>query len=418
MRLGVITKDEEYWSLRNMTRSYLGAIGSRMKFRHLELPRSIDPKDAVLISKIDRLYKDSDAIFYTSSKSLFFRRKYPKPTIFIGYAWLDHFAGLNLYFRRDSYTGKDILALQCHADIEKYRLIFSKRIQPAYLPFFIQDGQGIDALTEGRIAMLKRLTLPDKKIILYSGRLAPEKRTLDLIMLYKEIRRRCEDCCLVLAGDWVEGIPYPGKREGMDEYRRNVLRAISDERIPDVHFLGPQPAESLASLYRNSYLFINMTTCFEENFGMAQIEAQKRGLPVVCTDWAGLKDTVMDEVTGIKLKTAIAAGNTIRISWRGRLREITRLLEDRRLRDSMSANGRRLIDKNFSDADFLAKFSKLLDKISKGSVSAEGRGKVLFGFCPSVRPIYMEIIKRKSYGSMYDDHPKLYKYLYGPYASE
>lgn len=42
---------------------------------------------------------------------------------------------------------------------------------------------------------------------------------------------------------------------------------------------------------------INLTTLISENFGYTPVEMQACGLPVIGTDWGGLKDTIVDNVT-------------------------------------------------------------------------------------------------------------------------
>jgi hypothetical protein len=55
--------------------------------------------------------------------------------------------------------------------------------------------------------------------------------------------------------------------------------------------------------YSVSDAFINLTLHHDENFGLAQIEAMACGVPVVCTDWGGLKDTVAHGISGFRIPT-------------------------------------------------------------------------------------------------------------------
>jgi glycosyltransferase involved in cell wall biosynthesis len=56
------------------------------------------------------------------------------------------------------------------------------------------------------------------------------------------------------------------------------------------------PASELVELYRGASVFLQ--TSYEEGLGMSALEAMASGLPVVCTDTAGARETVVDGQTG------------------------------------------------------------------------------------------------------------------------
>lgn len=59
-----------------------------------------------------------------------------------------------------------------------------------------------------------------------------------------------------------------------------------------------------AEMINMAYIGINLTTLISENFVYTPVEMQACGLPVIGTDWGGLKDTIIDEVTGFHIQTS------------------------------------------------------------------------------------------------------------------
>jgi len=51
-------------------------------------------------------------------------------------------------------------------------------------------------------------------------------------------------------------------------------------------------------------LFISLADSLQETFGLTPVEAMARGLPVICTDWNGYRDTVVDGLTGCLIPTS------------------------------------------------------------------------------------------------------------------
>lgn len=66
----------------------------------------------------------------------------------------------------------------------------------------------------------------------------------------------------------------------------------------DVEFLGRVDDDELASLYRRARAFVLPNV---EEFGIAAVEAQAAGRPVVAIDAGGATETVVDGVTGVRV---------------------------------------------------------------------------------------------------------------------
>jgi glycosyltransferase involved in cell wall biosynthesis len=65
-----------------------------------------------------------------------------------------------------------------------------------------------------------------------------------------------------------------------------------------VHFLGPVPHGELPDVLRACDLFL-LTTEPPESFGIVLIEAMASGLPVVATDYPGVRAVVVEGETGV-----------------------------------------------------------------------------------------------------------------------
>lgn len=89
-----------------------------------------------------------------------------------------------------------------------------------------------------------------------------------------------------------------------DSYSRQVFETGARALMPAVsmHHLDHEgPALRLAALSA-AQMFLFPIDNLQESFGIAPVEAMAAGLPVVASDWDGLRDTVSDDV-GIRIRT-------------------------------------------------------------------------------------------------------------------
>jgi len=103
----------------------------------------------------------------------------------------------------------------------------------------------------------------------------------------------------------------PGKRLFLvlcgifrEDYARKVFEEGAARLMPDVGLLitdGADPAARKAAL-SGADVFLFMIDNIQETFGLAPIEAMAAGLPVLVSDWDGMKDTVTPEV-GFRITT-------------------------------------------------------------------------------------------------------------------
>ena len=112
----------------------------------------------------------------------------------------------------------------------------------------------------------------DKILLLYVGRLAPEKNVVTLFEAFEKLD--AARFALVVVGDGTE--------------RRHLSRLR--ERSPGVHWLPYQgDGQQLARIYRAADLFVHPS--LQETFGLVALESQASGTPVV-----GIRGSYMDRI--------------------------------------------------------------------------------------------------------------------------
>jgi glycosyltransferase involved in cell wall biosynthesis len=128
----------------------------------------------------------------------------------------------------------------------------------------------------------KRLGLTGP-IVLYVGRVNQQKGTDLLLRSWRDVQLRLPHASLVIAGPISQfGTPV-----------RRSEEASWAKRIAEVggRYLGSVDESRLAATYNMADVFV-MPTRESEMFGMAAVEAQACGVPVVASDHGGLRETV------------------------------------------------------------------------------------------------------------------------------
>jgi glycosyltransferase involved in cell wall biosynthesis len=130
----------------------------------------------------------------------------------------------------------------------------------------------------------RRLTggQPERPLILYIGRVSPEKRIDRLLPLLEQT----PDACLAIVGDGPS-------RAGLQEKFAGTGTV----------FTGYLQDEDLASAYASGDLFV--FTGDKETFGNVVVEAMASGLPVVAPNSGGVTDLVIDGYNGLLYDPAV-----------------------------------------------------------------------------------------------------------------
>jgi glycosyltransferase involved in cell wall biosynthesis len=123
-----------------------------------------------------------------------------------------------------------------------------------------------------RAATRERLGLGEEPLFLYTGRYAREKE-LDVLLAAWPAVERASGAVLALAG------------AGPQERR---LRALAGPRVRWIPF--ERDRDRLAELYAAADAYV--APCPVESFGIAALEAQACGVPVLCADRGGVAERV------------------------------------------------------------------------------------------------------------------------------
>jgi len=128
-------------------------------------------------------------------------------------------------------------------------------------------------------------------------------------------------------------------------YERD-LAALADQSGLDVRFLGPQTRPGLASLLREARLVL--VPSHSETYGLIALEAAASGVPVVAASSGGLRESVVDGVTGVVLdsRDPVVWGETVtRLLGDGELWErLARASRERALEHPWSLSAAELSD--------------------------------------------------------------------------
>ncbi|MEM7188132.1 MAG: glycosyltransferase family 4 protein [Pseudomonadota bacterium] len=97
-----------------------------------------------------------------------------------------------------------------------------------------------------------------------------------------------------------------------DENSEKIHRDAATACAPDVSISFPNGKDQdlRYSIWSAADIFALPVDNIQETFGLAPIEAMAAGLPIVCSDWNGFKDTVIHGETGIRVRTFTSAPGT------------------------------------------------------------------------------------------------------------
>jgi glycosyltransferase involved in cell wall biosynthesis len=121
----------------------------------------------------------------------------------------------------------------------------------------------------------------DQRFVLYVGNIKPHKNLVRLIEAFASLRQgEFEDLKLLIIGDEISRLPA-------------LRRAVHSLKLhKHVRFLGYQPDDTLAILYRLASVFVFPS--LYEGFGLPPLEAMASGTPVVTSNVSSLPEVTGD----------------------------------------------------------------------------------------------------------------------------
>ena len=154
----------------------------------------------------------------------------------------------------------------------------------------VPTGVDLERFSPGdRTAARLALGLPAAgTLLLYVGRLDPEKSVDRVLLAFDRLAGTIPDACLLLVGQGTESMAL----------RARARRLAAAARIA---FLGARPHDALADCYRaaDAFLFASET----ETQGLVLAEAAACGTPAVAVSAPGCEEVVRDGETGLLTKS-------------------------------------------------------------------------------------------------------------------
>ena len=154
--------------------------------------------------------------------------------------------------------------------------------------------------------------VPEKEIypvVAYAGRLKRAKRPDHAVKAFKLVKEKVPEAEL-----WIIG----------DGYFREDLEKMAGD---GVKFFGGLPNIKRRELIKKAWVLVNPSV--REGFGLNVVEANALGTPCVAYDVAGLRDSIVDGVTGLM----VGSGDIL-----GLADALIRVLQDNALRERFSRN--------------------------------------------------------------------------------
>ncbi len=119
----------------------------------------------------------------------------------------------------------------------------------------------------------------DSRILLYTGRLSPDKNIGAISVVYDQISKDTPNVSLLLS-----------YKTAVEPYIQHLLNVWEPKNIKILH----SNREQLKYVYSAADLFVSCATDYFETFGLSPLEANACGVPAVVPNWVGFNSYMRD----------------------------------------------------------------------------------------------------------------------------
>ena len=183
----------------------------------------------------------------------------------------------------------------------------------------------------------------DRSIVLYVGRVDPEKKLGTVIDAFNEARKSIPTAMLVVVGDGVDKIRLMNKVDKMG-------------LGGDVRFVGKVLPPDLYELYRIGDVFVTASEI--ETQGIVLIEAAACGLPLIAVDKGAVSEVCRNDINGYLCEP----GNVAEIS-----KAIVKILSDGKKRERFVKNSIKIANEHDFEKT-LDRFMNIYNKVTQDSI--------------------------------------------------
>jgi glycosyltransferase involved in cell wall biosynthesis len=239
----------------------------------------------------------------------------------------------------------DVVNLEYHSQAQKlfgalaYSSFFQKKIVTLYTGVTdFEEASGSNICDELNLSSTDIL-------ILMASNISPAKGQLDLISAMEKLVKKFPNLHLLLAGQPLETHP-----DSMS-YDSSLKQYANKKKLShNVHFLGWRP--DIRDLMQVTDIYVS--TSYSESFPDAVREAMLVGKPVVVTNVGGTFELVKVGKSGFLFEPGDVHSLIVYLG---------RLIHNPKLRDSMGAEGKRIIEENFSTKVYAQNFEDMVSAL-------------------------------------------------------
>ncbi|WP_148052026.1 lipopolysaccharide N-acetylglucosaminyltransferase [Atlantibacter hermannii] len=187
---------------------------------------------------------------------------------------------------------------------------------------------------------------PHEKVILYAGRIVPDKGVLPLMHAFEKLSQTHQDLRFVVIGDYNEE-----SKSDNGAYQREV-REIAARLGDRCNLMGSIPPDKMHTWYPLADLVV-IPSQFQEPFCMVAIEAMGAAKPVLVSTRGGMVEFVKENGTGYHLREPMTADS---------IAEDIETVLDNATRDEVARRGQQYVHTHYSWTGVTQRFEEVLHR--------------------------------------------------------